>query len=102
MSDVNRSTTPIPGERLHRFHGGLRLRHNKAVSCRDPLERLPLPERLVVPLRQHRGPAAEPLAQPGQVVSKGEIIGEAPAGGAHIHAFDRLANDGSAAGHHRR
>jgi hypothetical protein len=38
------------GERTYRFHGGLRLRHNKKVSCEVPLARVPLPQRLYVPL----------------------------------------------------
>ncbi len=64
------------GERIHHFHGGLRLRHNKKVSCETPLERVPLPERLFVPLLQHaRAEAAHPLVQPGQRVLKGEPIG---------------------------
>lgn len=64
------------GQRIHHFHGGLRLRHNKKVSCELPLERVPAPPRLFVPLLQHSGSdVAEPLVSVGQVVRKGERIG---------------------------
>jgi len=63
------------GKRTHHFHGGLRLRHNKKVSCQDPVERPPLPELLVVPLLQHAGDVAEPLVRIGDRVLKGQQIG---------------------------
>ena len=50
------------GKRIHHFHGGLRLRHNKKISCRDPVERPPLPDLLIVPLLQQAGDIAEALA----------------------------------------
>jgi electron transport complex protein RnfC len=75
------------GERLHHFHGGLRLRHNKRISCRHPLERTPLPPRLSVPLLQHAGRPAEPMVEPGQPILKGAPIGrhEYPFAG-YVHA----------------
>ncbi|MEJ2383070.1 MAG: electron transport complex subunit RsxC [Xanthomonadales bacterium] len=61
--------------RLYRFHGGLRLRHNKKISCELPVAPVPLPERLFVPLLQQAGPEARPTVEPGQHVLKGEAIG---------------------------
>ena len=61
-------------DRLYRFHGGLRLRHNKKVSCELPVAPVPLPERLFVPLLQHAGPEARATVQPGQQVLRGEAI----------------------------
>jgi electron transport complex protein RnfC len=63
------------GSQLHHFHGGLRLRHNKKISCELPLEATALPPRLYVPMLQHSGMAAEPSVKPGQHVLKGECIG---------------------------
>ena len=63
------------GERLFHFHGGLRLRHNKKISCETPVEKTALPQRLYVPLLQHTGMAAEPTVEQGQRVLKGEQIG---------------------------
>lgn len=66
----------MAGERIHHFHGGLRLRHNKKISCETPLERMPLPERLYVPLLQHAGSdSVTALVEAGQTVLKGEPIG---------------------------
>jgi electron transport complex protein RnfC len=63
------------GDHLHHFHGGLRLRHNKKISCEVPLEQAPLPPRLYVPLLQHSGREAEATVKPGQKVLKGDQIG---------------------------
>lgn len=63
------------GQRLHHFHGGLRLRHNKRVSCQVPLQRTPIPPRLAIPLLQHAGEEGEAMVVPGQAVLKGEVIG---------------------------
>ncbi|MEE8339475.1 MAG: electron transport complex subunit RsxC [Xanthomonadales bacterium] len=63
------------GEQLHHFHGGLRLHHNKKISCETPLESTPLPERLIVPLLQQYGSEAEATVEVGQKVFKGDEIG---------------------------
>lgn len=63
------------GKRTHHFHGGLRLKHNKRISCQVPVERPPLPEVLVVPLLQHIGEIAVPLVDAGDHVLKGQVIG---------------------------
>jgi len=64
------------GQQIHHFHGGLRLRHNKKIACELPLERVPTPSRLNVPLLQHSGSRqAWPLVEAGQTVLKGERIG---------------------------
>jgi electron transport complex protein RnfC len=63
------------GRQLHHFHGGLRLRHNKKISCELPLESTPLPPRLFVPMLQHLGLSAQPTVKPGEHVFKGDRIG---------------------------
>lgn len=76
-----------PGTPLHRFHGGLRLRHHKAESCGRPVQAAPIPERFHVPLLQHSGPEAEPLVTAGQAVLKGQPIARVPGpGGGVIHS----------------
>jgi electron transport complex protein RnfC len=75
------------GERLHHFHGGLRLRHNKKISCQVPVEKTPLAIRYFVPLRQQTGREAEPLVRTGQSVMKGDPVGRFPQlGGGYLHA----------------
>lgn len=75
------------GERLFHFHGGLRLRHNKKISCEQAVEKAALPQRLYVPLLQHMGQQANAIVATGQKVLKGEQIGcfEQPARG-YVHA----------------
>jgi electron transport complex protein RnfC len=63
------------GERIHPFHGGLKLRHNKKISCRVPVERPALPAELTVPLLQHAGDTTAPLVDVGDRVLKGQPIG---------------------------
>jgi len=63
------------GEQLHHFHGGLRLRHNKKISCETPVEKAALATRYYVPLRQHAGREAEPMVSEGQQVLKGDPLG---------------------------
>lgn len=86
------------GKHVHHFHGGLKLRHNKRISCQVPVERPPLPEILVVPLLQHMGDVAEPVVQAGDQVLKGQQIGRcescaavhAPTSGTVVAVEDRL------------
>jgi electron transport complex protein RnfC len=63
------------GEQLFHFHGGLRLRHNKKISCEQPVEKAALAQRLFVPLLQHTGREAKATVTAGQKVLKGEQIG---------------------------
>jgi electron transport complex protein RnfC len=65
----------LAGEQLYHFHGGLRLRHNKKISCETPIEKTALATRYYVPLLQHTGREAEPLVSEGQRVMKGDPIG---------------------------
>jgi electron transport complex protein RnfC len=75
------------GEQVHHFHGGLRLRHNKKISCETPLKPALVPELLFVPLRQQVGGEAEVTVEPGQNVLKGdEIAYFAQLGGGSVHA----------------
>lgn len=46
-----------------------------------------MPEELVISMRQHRGPAAQAVVEPGMTVTAGELIAESPAAdGTDIHA----------------
>jgi len=75
------------GRRIYPFPGGLRLRHNKKVSCELPLERAPLPERLFVPLLDPRGRQAEPVLRSGARVLKGDVLARfADDRGGFVHA----------------
>ncbi|KJK01927.1 electron transporter RnfC [Pseudomonas sp. 21] len=60
-----------------RFPGGLQLPANKQQSTALPIQRPPLPRRLVLPLQQHIGEPAVPCVEVGQHVLKGQLIAEA-------------------------
>ncbi len=62
------------GHQLHRFPGGLKLRHHKQIACRDPLRPAPMPDRLALPLGQHQGPAAELVVEVGDRVVGGQPL----------------------------
>jgi len=64
-------------QRLWDFHGGIHPPSCKAQSTRTPIQRAPLPRRLVLPLSQHVGSPAEPLVEVGQRVLKGQPIAAA-------------------------
>jgi len=60
--------------KLFRFPGGLHLPDHKALSSGGRIDALPLPEKIVLPMRQHIGAPAEPLVQVGEQVLKGQLI----------------------------
>ncbi|MGE5028084.1 MAG: electron transport complex subunit RsxC [Betaproteobacteria bacterium] len=62
---------------LHKFHGGVHPPEHKVESNRRPIASVPLPRRLVVPLRQHIGTPARPVVKAGDHVLKGQMIGAA-------------------------
>ncbi|GIX35580.1 MAG: hypothetical protein KatS3mg126_1359 [Lysobacteraceae bacterium] len=68
------------------FHGGLRLDGQRHAATR-PIRRCALPAQLLLALRQHPGPPALPLVEPGQTVRAGQCIarGDGPLA-ADLHA----------------
>ncbi len=59
------------------FHGGLHLDDHKETSSERPVQRMALPDRLILPLRQHIGESAEPVVRVGETVKKGQIVARA-------------------------
>ena len=62
---------------LFDFHGGIHPAEHKQESNQQPIRQLPLPPKLILPLKQHIGAASKVLVQPGQQVFKGEKIADA-------------------------
>ena len=72
---------------VFRFHGGVHPPENKAQSTQLPIGKLPMPEKLVLPLRQHIGNIPKIKVSIGEQVLKGQLIAEAEgAVSAAIHA----------------
>ena len=62
---------------LGTFPGGLKLAGHKKQSTQNPIRKMPLPEKLVLPLQQHIGAAAVPIVDVGDKVLKGQRIARA-------------------------
>lgn len=60
--------------KLFRFRGGVYPEANKISSAVKPIEDLPLPRRLYIPLQQHIGAPAKPEVEVGQYVRKGQLF----------------------------
>lgn len=59
------------------FKGGVHPPDGKELSKAKPVVVLPAPETVIMPLSQHIGSPAEPLVKVGDMVKKGQKIGEA-------------------------
>lgn len=56
------------------FHGGIHPAENKLQSSQNPVVNAGLPPTLIIPLRQHAGPAGDLLVQVGDKVKKGQPL----------------------------
>ena len=63
--------------KLWHFNGGLHLPDNKSMSLASPAAKLPLPDKLVIPLQQHIGELPELSVKVGDHVLKGQLLAEA-------------------------
>jgi electron transport complex protein RnfC len=74
-------------KKLARFKGGIKLPGFKSLSNQAPIRDVVLPEKLIIPLRQHIGETAMPVVEVGQRVLKGQLIATSQAFiSAPIHA----------------
>lgn len=70
-----------------RLRGGIHPPENKELSAQNPVERLPLPEEVVLHLVAANGSLLEPLVEVGADVCTGQLIGRCPQGfAANVHA----------------
>ena len=76
---------------LGKLHGGLRLAPRKDLSTAQPIQHMPVPEQLVVPITQHVGDAAHPVVGIGERVLKGQLIAESDG---HISAPVHASSSG--------
>ncbi len=72
---------------LGKLHGGLRLQAHKSAATDAPIQKLPLPTQLILPITQHVGDPSQPVVGIGERVLKGQLIAEADGTlGAPVHA----------------
>jgi electron transport complex protein RnfC len=60
--------------RLFKIRGGVHPHDRKSLSADRPIEDLPLPPLLHIPLQQHIGATATPAVRRGQKVAKGDLL----------------------------
>ncbi|MFQ5866594.1 MAG: electron transport complex subunit RsxC [bacterium] len=63
-------------KRLFSFKGGVHPPYFKEVTSGQPLRRVSLPKKVVIPLSQHTGKPARPVVKVGDEVKTGQLIGE--------------------------
>jgi electron transport complex protein RnfC len=72
---------------LGKLHGGLRLQAHKKDSTAAPIQKVPLPKRLILPITQHSGDPARPIVSIGERVLKGQLVAQTDGSlGAPVHA----------------
>ncbi len=59
------------------FRHGVHPPDHKEATASLPIRRMPFPDEVVLPLRQHAGAPARLLVRPGQRVERGDKVGEA-------------------------
>ena len=60
------------------FFGGIHPNDHKAATNKKPIEVLPPPDRVVIPMSLHIGAPCTPCVSPGDYVTEGQKVGEAP------------------------
>ncbi len=63
--------------RKHTFRGGVHPSDEKHWTEDHPVENMPLPEEVVLPLQQHIGSPSEPIVEKGEPVKTGQLIAKA-------------------------
>jgi len=72
---------------LRRFgRGGVHPEPSKQATAWRPIERLPAPHEVRLPLLQHLGEPATPIVQKGDLVRRGQKIAEGGETGVPLHA----------------
>lgn len=70
-----------------RFFGGIHPEGNKSATGQSPIETLPAPARITLPMSMHTGEACAPLVGPGDPVLLGQRVGDFPEGlSAPVHS----------------
>lgn len=73
--------------KLFRFRGGVHPEGRKQSTAGLPIDTLPLPARLYLPVQQHIGAPGEPVVRPGERVRRGQLLAHSQGNlSAPIHA----------------
>lgn len=61
------------------FRGGIHPDDRKRYTASKPIQVAPVPEKVIIPVRQHIGAPCSPIVNVGDLVKKGQVIAEAQA-----------------------
>ncbi|WP_378953114.1 electron transport complex subunit RsxC [Pelosinus sp. sgz500959] len=61
------------------FRGGIHPDDRKRYTASKPIQVAPVPEKVIIPVRQHIGAPCSPIVKVGDLVKKGQVIAEAQA-----------------------
>ena len=61
------------------FRGGIHPDDRKRYTASKPIEVAAIPEKVIIPVRQHIGAPCSPIVKVGDLVKKGQVIAEAQA-----------------------
>ncbi len=64
------------GLKKRTFHGGAHPPEGKHYTEKKPIEKMPAPEQVVIPLQQHIGAPSEAIVKPGDLVKIGDPLSE--------------------------
>lgn len=80
------------------FKGGVHPNEHKEETSRMPIQDIPPPKRVQIHLNQHIGEPAVAVVKRGDIVKRGQLIGEAQGNGVPVHASisGKIANVGRA------
>ena len=70
----------------HLFYGGVHPADKKALSAGVPLQKLEKPKQVIIPMSQHIGVPCTPLVKVGDLVKKGQKIGDGEGLCVPVHA----------------
>ena len=70
---MSSTLTDLPG--TGRFAGGVHPHGHKDLAADKPIDVIPTPAQIAVPLLQHTGAPCEPVVKPRQEVALGEVLG---------------------------
>ncbi len=86
-SITEKNSLNLGNDDVYAFNGGVHPPEHKSESTKLPIARLPLPEKLILPLRQHVGNLPKLRVKVGDTVLKGQMLAEAEGNvSAAIHA----------------
>ncbi len=61
------------------FRGGIHPDNRKRYTASKPIQVAPVPDKVIIPVRQHIGAPCSPIVNVGDLVKKGQVIAEAQA-----------------------